>query len=176
MPETRPLLALAPVMGLAAYVAVHLFMARIIRGRGPYPALAVGAAAGLVTTIALTGGACSSAAISKSDTIALVTMNAIASLGFAFGYFNFVNLTIASLRLRMLEEIADAGGRMPRQTLLDRYGTAHVADLRLERLVRGGHLLERNGRLYTGRLQFLMVARIFEVVRSLIFGARQYRP
>jgi hypothetical protein len=45
-----------------------------------------------------------------------------------------------------------------------------VADLRLERLVRGGHLVERNGRLHTGRLQFLLVARIFDGLRWLIFG------
>jgi hypothetical protein len=170
MPDPRPLLAFAPIIGLVAYVAVHLIMARIIRGRGPYPALAIGAAASLVTTVAITARACSSASASTTDTLALVAMNTIASLGFAFGYFNFVNLTIASLRLRMLEEIADGGGRMPRQALMDRYGTAHVIDLRLERLVRGGHLIERNGRLYTGRLQFLAVARIFDMLRGLIFG------
>lgn len=106
-----------------------------------------------------------------------VAMNAMASLGFAFGYFNFVNLAIVSLQLRMLKEIANAGGPMPRQALLDRYGTAHVTDLRLERLVQGGHLVERNGRLYTGRLQFLAVARIFDIVRRVIFGpAPEVRP
>ena len=99
-----------------------------------------------------------------------VAMNAMASLGFGFGYLNFVNLTIASLRLRMLKEIANAGGPTPHQALLDRYGIAHVTDLRPERLVHGGHLVERNGRLYTGRLQFLAVARIFDIVWRVIFA------
>jgi hypothetical protein len=103
-------------------------------------------------------------------------MNAVAALGFAFCYFNFVNLTVASLRIRILEELADSGGRMPRASLLDRYGTASVADIRLERLVRGGHLVERNGRLHTGRLQFLVVARIFDVLRRLIFGSKHTSP
>jgi len=168
--DHRPLVAVAPVLGLAVYCLTHVVAARIIRGRNPYPALAVGALAGLVATIAITVLACRRDAVSTLDTLALVGVNAIASLAFAFGYFNFVNLTVASLRIRILEELADAGGRLPRADLLGRYGTASVADLRLERLVGGGHLVERNGRLHTGRLQFLLVARIFDGLRWLIFG------
>ena len=168
--DHRPIVAIAPVLGLAAYCVTHVLAARIIRGRSPYPALAVGALAGLVATVVITVVACRRDAVSTLDTLALVGLNTIASLAFAFGYFNFVNLTVASLRIRILEELADAGGRLPRADLLDRYGTTSVADLRLQRLVGGGHLVERNGRLYTGRLQFLLVARIFDGLRWLIFG------
>lgn len=168
--DHRPIVALAPVLGLAVYCVTHVVAARIIRGKSPYPALALGGLAGLVATIAITLLACRRDAVSMSDTLALVGLNAVASLAFAFGYFNFVNLTVASLRIRILDELADAGGRLPRSALLDRYGTASVADLRLERLVGGGHLVEQNGRLYTGRLQFLLVARIFDGLRWLIFG------
>jgi hypothetical protein len=153
----RPLLALAPVIGLVVYCGTHIVTARVVRGRNPYPALAIGALAGLVATVATTLAACWSAVMPFIDTLALGGLNAVAFLAFAFGYFNFVNLT-------------DAGGGLPRATLLDRYGTSSVADLRLDRLVRGGHLVERNGRLYTGRLQFLLVARIFDGLRRLIFG------
>jgi hypothetical protein len=169
--DHRPLVALASVIGLAVYCVAHVITARIIRGRNPYPALAVGAVVGLAVTIAITLTACARDAVSFIDTLALVGLNTLASLAFAFGYFNFVNLTVASLRIRILEELADAGGWLPREALLDRYGTSSVADLRLDRLVGGGHLVERNGRLYTGRLHFLVVARIFDGLRRLIFGA-----
>jgi len=169
--DHEPIIALAPVLGLAVDCGTHLVAARIIRGRNPYPSLAVGALAGLVATIAITFVACRHDAVSTVDTLALVGMNGIALLAFAFGYFNFVNLTVASLRIRLLEELADAGGCMARAALLDRYGTTSVADLRLGRLVQGGHLVERNGRLHTGRLQFLLVARIFDGLRRLIFGS-----
>jgi len=168
--DHRPLVALAPVLGLAVYCVSHVITARIIRGRSPYPALAIGALAGLTATIAITIAACVRDAVSLVDMLALVGLNTIASLAFAFGYFNFVNLTVASLRIRILEELAEVGGRLPRAALLARYGTSSVADLRLERLVGGGHLVERNGRLHTGRLQFLVVARIFDGLRWLIFG------
>lgn len=168
--DHRPLVALAPVLGLAAYCLSHVVAARIIRGRNPYPALAVGALVGLLTTAAVTLWACRRDAVPMLDTLALLGLNTVAALAFAFGYFNFVNLTVASLRIRILEELADSGGQLSRAALLDRYGTAGVADLRLERLVAGGHLVERNGRLHTGRLQFLVVARIFDGLRWLIFG------
>lgn len=172
MTDHRPLVALAPVIGLAVYCVSHVVAARIIRGRNPYPALAVGALAGLVATIAITLAACSRGGLSVIDTLALAALNMVASLAFAFGYFNFVNLTVASLRIRILEELLETGGLMSRKSLLDRYGTSSVADLRLERLIGGGHLVERNGRLHTGRLQFLLVARIFDALRWLILGPR----
>jgi len=168
--DHRPQVALAPVLGLAAYCVSHVVAARIIGGRNPYPALAVGALAGLVVTVAVTLAACLRDAAPPGDTLALVGLNTVAALAFAFGYFNFVNLTVASLRIRILEELADSGGRLSRAALLERYGTSSVADLRLERLLAGGHLVERNGRLHTGRLQFLAVARIFDGLRRLIFG------
>jgi hypothetical protein len=59
MTDHRPFVALAPVIGLAVYCVSHVVAARIIRGRNPYPALAVGALAGLVATIAITLAACS---------------------------------------------------------------------------------------------------------------------
>lgn len=166
----RVLVAFAPVIGLAVYCATHIVAARCIRGHNPYPALAIGAALGIVATGAITLGACNQRGDSVVDTCALTAMNTVAALGFAFGYFNFVNLTIASLRIRVLEEIADAGGQLPRASLLDRYSSRSVADLRLARLVRGGHLIERHGRLYSGRLQFLIVARIFDCLRCCVFG------
>ena len=172
MTEHLPFVALAPVIGLAVYCVSHVAAARIIRGRNPYPALAVGALAGLVATIAITLAACSRGGVSVIDTLALAGLNMVASLAFAFGYFNFVNLTVASLRIRILEELLETGGLMSRKSLLDRYGTSSVADLRLERLIGGGHLVERNGRLHTGRLQFLLVARIFDALRWLILGPR----
>ncbi|MFM8379863.1 MAG: hypothetical protein ACKOB1_11135 [Planctomycetia bacterium] len=176
MADHRAIVALAPVIGLAVYCVGHVVAARLIRGRNPYPSLALGAVMGLIATVVITLVACMRSGDSFTDTLALTAMNMVASLGFAFGYFNFVNLTVASLRIRILEELADSDGWLPRAALLERYGTGSVADIRLERLVGGGHLVERNGRLYTGRLQFLVVARIFDAVRALIFGSNRTAP
>ena len=176
MADERFVLAFAPVIGLAAYCLCHVVSARLIGGRNPYPALVLGAVAGIGTAAVLTLLACVRGARPFADTVALTGMNTVAALGFAFGYFNFVNLTVASLRIRILEELTASGGWLPRATLLDRYGTGSVIEIRLARLVRGGHIVERNGRLHTGRLQFLVVARIFDALRTLILGSRQAMP
>lgn len=176
MDDHRPLVALAPIIGLAVACAGHILAARLIRGRSPYPALALGVALGIVATVAISLVACVRGGDAPADALALTALNTVAALGFGFGYFNFVNLTVASLRIRILEELADAGGWLPRTALLDRYGTDSVAAIRLARLVEGGHLVERSGRLHTGRLQFLVVARIFGALRILIFGSRHTAP
>lgn len=176
MTDHRAIVGLAPVIGLAVYCVGHILVARRMRDRNPYPALAIGAVLGIGTTVAITLMACVRAGDSFADTLALTAMNTVAAFGFSFGYFNFVNLTIASLRVRILEELANSSGWLPRASLLERYGTGSVTDIRLARLVDGGHLVERNGRLHTGRLQFLVVARIFDAMRALIFGSNRPAP
>ena len=44
--------------------------------------------------------------------------------------------------------------------------------LRINRLVSGGHLIERQGRYYSGKRKFLIVARIFDFLRLAILGSR----
>jgi hypothetical protein len=170
MVETGPMLAAAPVAGLAAYCVCHVLAARLLGSRSPYPALAVGSICGLVVAVALSCLGVQGTGAGASDVVAVLAMNVVAYLALAFGYFNFVNLTVASLRIRMLEELFEAGGTLPTSALLGRYDSVAVAALRTERLVRGGHVVERNGRYFRGRLQFLAVARIFDMLRWLILG------
>jgi len=172
MTDLRPLVALAPVIGLAVSGVVHVAAARLIRGRGPYPPLALGCLAGIAATLAITLTACIREAAAVADTIALASLNGVAALALAFCYFNFVNLTMASLRIRLLEEIRASGGAVSTKTLTGAYNSREVVAIRLRRLVEGGHLVEKDGRLHRGRLPFLIVARIFDGLRWFIFGRR----
>ena len=98
-------------------------------------------------------------------------MNLAAYLALAFGYFNFVNMNVASLRIRMLQELLACGGRMSKEQLLGCCGAREVAALRIARLVRGGHLLEEQGRFRSGKAaRFLRLARIFDAARWIILG------
>jgi hypothetical protein len=53
------------------------------------------------------------------------------------------------------------------------YNSHEVVAIRLQRLIQGGHLVEKNGRLHSGRLPFLIVARIFDGLHLFIFGRRE---
>ena len=109
-----------------------------------------------------------------ADGVALTGVNAMAYLALAFGYFNFVNLNIASLRIRMIQELAESGGRLPTAHLIGLYNTETVIALRIDRLTSGGHLVERDGRYYSGKRRFLIVARIFDFLRWAILGQRTH--
>lgn len=94
-----------------------------------------------------------------------------AALGWC--YFHFVNLGIASLRIRILEELVEAGGAMSGERLAGLYDDQAVITARLQRLRAGGHLVEHEGRYKIGRQRFLVVAKIFDGLHALIFGSHR---
>lgn len=165
-----PLLVMSPFAGLAAYCLSQVMAARSGRWKGPYTSLALGgfvggAVTGLVAAIAVHG-----MRSRGLDVLGYASMAAATYLALAFGYFNFVNLTVASLRIRLLEEILDAGRPVSRSRLLGLYNSSSVSAIRLLRLVQGGHLIEKEGRLFIGKTRFLVVARIFDALRWFILG------
>jgi hypothetical protein len=175
MSDRGPWLAVASLVGLAAYCLSHVLGARLLGPRRPYLPLLGGIVVGLATTLAVSIGSLIRSQAGPADTGALSAMNALAYLALAFGYFNFVNLTIASLRIRMLEELADAGGQMPRAALLASYNSDRVIALRIARLIGAGHLVERQGRFYVRKKLFLALARVFDLLRWFIMGPSRSR-
>ena len=169
-PAWHLMLTIAPVVGLAAYCVAQILVARIIPAENPYASLSLGFVTGFVSASCVTAIALCRLAPNPADTAGLALTNIMTYLALAFGYFNFVNLTVASLRIRLLEEIQRAGGSLERSQLLHLYSSDSVTCLRLARLVRGGHLVERDGRLLIGKTRFLAVARVFDALRWLILG------
>jgi hypothetical protein len=165
-----PIVVAAPVAGLAVYCVSQIAVARMSPGGGPYRSLKLGFVAGLTATAAVGGWAASRIDVAFADRAAFMALDLLTYAALAFGYFNFVNLTVASLRIRLLEELREAGGILPKQALLAAYNSRQVVAIRLDRLVKGGHLVEKEGRLHSGRLPFLIVARIFDGLHWFIIG------
>ena len=175
MQDVYPVVVSAPVLGLAAYCLTQIFVARSSPGRSPYHSLKRGFIGGLFVAMVVSGWGVTQMPNSLQDRIGFVVLNLLTYLALAFGYFNFVNLTVASLRIRLLEEIREAGGLLPTNTLKTAYNSREVVANRLQRLLQGGHLIEKNGRLHSGRLPFLIVARIFDSLRWFIIGRQNVR-
>jgi len=171
MPKAYPLVVLAPVAGLFTYCICHVIASRIHRGASPYPSLVGSFFPGGAVTVAATAWGLMRLRPSAADAVgyALINMATFAALG--WGYFHFVNLCIASLRIRMLEEIIEAGGFVPASDLQARYDDRRMIDTRIQRLVDGRHLIQRNSRYYSGKKQFLLAARLFDLLRRSIIGA-----
>lgn len=163
------LLALSPVFGLTAYVAFHLALCRFGLGGRQMTLLIAGGFTGLMTTT----GVAVLALAARPDLpgpVVLVLFNDVIYLSLAWCYFHFVNLNIASLRIRLLEEFHKTPGGIAETEILARYGAAHVLDNRLLRLTAGGHLVERGGRYYSGTPFFLALFEMFEALKLLVIG------
>ena len=91
----------APLLAAATNVLVHLGACRCLTRRGAYFKLLAGFIAGLPVVLVISLVALSSWDASFTDRAALLALNLLTYLGLAFGYFSFVNLNIASLRIRI---------------------------------------------------------------------------
>ena len=172
MHDMYPGVVAAPILGLGVYCISQILIARGSPGRSPYHSLKLGFVCGLLAAMAVCGWGVGSMALSLQDRVGYLTLDLLSYLALAFGYFNFVNLTVASLRIRLLEEIRESGGAMSADAIVATYNSREVVAIRLQRLIQGGHLVEKNGRLHSGRLPFLIVARIFDGLHWFIFGRR----
>jgi len=168
-------LVAAPVVGLAVYTLSHLLLARTGRWASPYPPLVFGFVPGLVVMAGRSAWALRDMGADPADVAGYGLLNGLTYAALGWGYFHFVNMGIASLRIRMLRELEDAGGRLDRDHLLTGYNTSAVVELRINRLTGGGHFVVRDGRYFRGRLKFLYAARCFDLLRRFLFGPA-YRP
>lgn len=175
MPPAYPWLVAAPIIGLATYTLSHCFLARLGRWASPYPPLVFGFAPGLIVMAGCSAWTLRNMESGFVDVVGYGVLNGITYTALGWGYFHFVNMGIASLRIRMLRELEDAGGRLNRNHLLMGYNTAAVVELRINRLTGGGHFVIRDGRYFRGKLKFLFAARCFDLLRRFLFGPA-YRP
>ena len=163
-------LFLAPVIGLAVYCTCHIALTRVLRTQSPYAALLLAFVPGLACMLATTCAALAAMQAAWTDRAAYIFLNLTTYGALGWGYFHFVNLGIASLRIRILEELLDAGGSLPASALQMLYNTDRLIDTRIQRLNHGGHLLVSEGRYRIGKTRFLVTAKVFDWLRLLIFG------
>jgi len=166
------LVMLAPLFAAAANSCVHLFACRWFTRRGGYFRLLAGFIAGLPVVLVVSRVALLSWDATSMDRAVLLAFNVLTYIGLAFGYFAFVNLNVCSLRIRMLQELLEAGGILPRRELLACYNTDEVSSLRIDRLLHGRYLIEVQGRVYSGNRCFLLIARVFDILRWIVLGSK----
>lgn len=165
-----PFLVLMPAAGLIVCCACHILLSRAMAWRHPYQPLRLGIFSGLAAAIAGSIVILLARHFSGIDVAGFLMLNLLTYLALAFGYLNFVNLNLTSLRIRALSEIYGAGGELDAVILRDRYCTDRMVELRIERLVGGEHLVERNGRFSVGKRQFLAIAAAIDIMRRVVRG------
>jgi len=98
---------------------------------------------------------------------------ATAVLAYGAWWFIFLNLVQAlesSIRVRLVNELRIAGGRMPWSVLQQRYSDTVLLGLRLNRLLAGGAVVERNGCLHVVSPGLKLIAGIFRFLKVSLLG------
>lgn len=160
--------AIVPVGGLATYAVSHLILSRLRCGGSYLTNLVLGGLFGLVAILAVSVPPAAREGLSP-DATALVVVDVLTYIALAWCYFHFVNILAVSLRVRLLREIGDAGS-LSREEILGRYNAEAVVARRLERLVAGGHLDRRDGRLIVRSPFFLVLFDVFQILKVAVLG------
>lgn len=87
-----------------------------------------------------------------------------------FLFLNFFQSSESSLRVNILRHMASHGGRLDREQLFLKYNDATLIRLRVERMVQGGGIVERDGRYFVASGGLRALARFFRLLKMLIMG------
>jgi putative flippase GtrA len=169
MPSEYPLIVFSPLAGLAVNVMSHILLSRLRKGVGQMLCLIVGIFVGFAFTITVSIALLPVGELMR-DVAGYLFLNAVSYLALAWCYFHFVNLILASLRIRLLNEMANADGGLSEEDILMRYDAGKIIENRLERLVAGGHLVVRDGHYLLGNPAFVVIFDAFEVLKLAVLG------
>lgn len=170
MDDGYPLVALGPLAGLAVEVVTHIAVAWLTGGRRIALSLLAGIAAGLLATAALTGAGFARMNPISLDAVALAAMNLAAYLALAYGYFNFVNLNMTSLRIRILLELRESPDGLTTAGLRELYRPDYLIQRRIDRLTAQGYLAEQDGRFRLRGRGLLHLARAITALKWVVLG------
>jgi hypothetical protein len=109
----------------------------------------------------------------------LISVNNLFSLaGFYFclsyTYFHYMNIGQASLRIRILHELKGKESGLEQAKIFQLYNAQSMIDFRLERLTLSGEILKKNGHYILGKPRLILAAKIFELLKRVIYGKKQY--
>jgi hypothetical protein len=109
--------------------------------------------------------------LSQPDTLARICVGLLTFGSASYIFFHFVHIPIASVRIRILTELA-AQGPLTEADILRTYNSADILRLRLERLERSGEIRRNPEAIVMGKPRLLYVARLFACAKRLLLGVR----
>lgn len=159
----------SPVIGLAINVLIQIAVARWTR-TGLLKSVYTGFAAGLGAVLVGEGIVAAGSDVALREALALLAVN-ISTYGMlGYCYFHFINLGETARRIRLLRELHEAGGALDLESLLSRYNASQMVEIRLQRLLGTGQIVERDGRYFIGKPLMLWISQAIVLTKRLILG------
>ncbi len=109
---------------------------------------------------------------SRTEGLGLTLANLLIYAAYNYGYFAIIQSGVSSVSTRILLELRDAGKGLTLTELLQHYSARDMLDIRLDRLVRAGQLILKDGRYYPGKQHIRSFILVEDAVRYIILGKR----
>lgn len=165
-------LVLAPTLGMIVNVAIHLLVTWVVPTQRLYPRLLAAAACGGIATACISLVTAIAMELTWPLAIAYLAFNLAVFFALAFGYFNFVQLNVSSLRVRILNELYDSGAGIEVARLTAEYSAVEIVNQRLQRLVRGRQVDSRDNRYYFRFSLVYLISLSMDAAKWFIFNRR----
>lgn len=165
-------IATAPTLGLAVDVVTHLLATWVLPIRGLYARLLFGAVWGSAVTAVLTWHGVGDLTGGSTLKAGYFLFNIATFAILSFGYFNFVQMNLSSLRLRIANELIDKPEGVTPADLLARYGAHEIVEQRLARLSRGNQIEARDGRFYHRKSLVFLIALAMDSTKRIVLRRR----
>jgi hypothetical protein len=159
----------AAAVGVAGAILTDIVISRLGAGRTTaYGASLLGGLAAMIPGLLLGARVPAIGAMENGDI-------ALALLLFGAWWFialNFIQSFDSSLRVRLLTMVNDAGGRLSCTELYRHYNDQVLLEMRLARLMKGGYVIEREGRLFVASTKLKQLALFFRVLKVVLLRRR----
>jgi len=168
--ENYAVLVLVPVFGMIANILAHVMVSRFNHGRSQIKCLILGFIFGLICAVAVSLAAYYKQ-VNDLDFASYLLLDCIAYTALAYCYFHFININIASLRIRLLHEVINYDCGLTEEAMLSRYNVQEMLDNRIQRLVSSNQLIEKQGIYFLGpNRTFLVLFWFFEALKFIFLG------
>ena len=162
----------SPIAALAINMAVQIVGLRLRRGSHFFRSVVEGFFLGglgllIIETPLIMGDQ------TRDDSVAMALLvNLPTYLALSYCYYSFVQLGQTSIRLRMYSEIASRATGVTLEEMEQEYDESALTNMRLQRLIESGDILEKDGRYFIGRRRLLLVVHIILAAKHILLGKK----
>jgi hypothetical protein len=158
---------ITPIAAILINLATQVILYRVRRGREYFRSIIEGFLAGAIVLTASEAFFILSANRVTDRLILALLVNGPIYICLSYCYYNFVQLGQTSIRIRMYTEIALRPSGVAISEIEREYDERGLTEVRLQRLLESGDIIERDRSYFIGRTRLLHIA-------NLIFAAKQF--
>lgn len=163
---------LIPIAAMGANVIIQIILVRIRRGTCFLRSIVEGVLAGLIVMIVLEALLILRLGASQDEIAVFLLVNGPTYLALSYCYFGLANLGQSSIRIRLFAEIGETPAGVSLQQIAREYDEAVLMQLRIQRLVESGDIVQQGERYVTGRTRLVLLAKLMRALKFVILGKK----